>query len=393
MNVLSADIEKELKSYIEKHDINNLFKTMAEALLLDKPENPHQFVVDYLAAKFPDAVTVGATGGGGGSDSDSDSSDDDDDVVDELPELPERLRTNRRRTAVSAEAGVDPAALRKQWEATKQTYPKNESEREKLRGILAKNLLFQRLDGEQTSVVIDSMFPVTKGSGEVIIQQGDAGDLFYVVEAGNPEVYVGDTGAGDGTKVLTYETGDSFGELALMYNAPRAATVKAGAADVTLWALDRLTFKVILMETTQAKRDLHKGFLEKVPILDSLSEYERLTIADALKEESVAEEGKDIIKQDDVGDKFYIIKSGSVSCLRREGVGAPETEVMRLGEGDYFGEISLLTDSPRKATVKTLTPVTVLSLDRRTFERVMGPLKDILKRNMARYESVMRGAL
>ena len=69
-----------------------------------------------------------------------------------------------------------------------------------------------------------------------------------------------------------------------MYNAPRAATCEA-TTPCSLWALDRVSFKVILMKTTISKRNIYKGFLQQVPILAQLTEYEILTIADALQEE------------------------------------------------------------------------------------------------------------
>ena len=75
--------------------------------------------------------------------------------------------------------------------------------------------------------------------------------------------------------VLTCKDGDSFGELALMYDAPRAATV-IGKTDMKLWAMDRLTYKHILMDTTLKKRNMYKEFLEHVPLLRSLDPYERL---------------------------------------------------------------------------------------------------------------------
>lgn len=179
------------------------------------------------------------------------------------------------------------------------------------------------------------MFPEEHNDGDVIIRQGDQGKNFYVVDAGTPEVYLRDKDSDTEKKVLSYTEGDSFGELALMYNAPRAATVKASGA-VKLWALDRLTFRVILQDSTMKKRDMHKTFLEKVrqgglyhfgctyeahcillllpclctcqvKILSNLSEYERLTIADSLVPESYPANTK-IISQGEVGDKFYIIE-------------------------------------------------------------------------------------
>jgi CRP-like cAMP-binding protein len=93
-----------------------------------------------------------------------------------------------------------------------------------------------------------------------------------------------------------------------MYNAPRAATVKC-TSPATLWALDRVTFRRILMENTSRKRRMYENFLEEVPLLVSLEAYERHKIADALESVSFAD-GDVIIKQGDVGDQFYIIEAG-----------------------------------------------------------------------------------
>lgn len=388
------DIQQELQTYIDQHDVHKLVALMVESLLIEKPSNPIQYIVDYLGKKYPDKL-AGRTGAGEAkgedagkeSDSDSDSDDDDDDIGDMAPPPPRTsvMRRGRRRTAVSAEAGVDPKLLRQKWEAEKKTYEKSDAEKDHIRTILKANIFLKNLDDDQTDVIVDSMFPKEYNDGDVIIKQGDPGEEFYVVDSGVPEVYVNKDGAE--VKVLTYGEGDAFGELALMYNAPRAATVKANGA-VKVWALDRLTFKVILMDTTMKKRNVYKGFLEQVDLLKSLSEYERLTIADSLVAETFPA-NHEIIRQYEAGDKFYIIEQGSVVCTQSPAPSEPAVEVMRLKAGQYFGEIALLTQEPRKATVTTAEPTKVLSLDRSTFVRVMGPLKDILKRNMEQYSKVM----
>lgn len=69
---------------------------------------------------------------------------------------------------------------------------------------------------------------------------GDEGDNFYVIDSGEVEVYV------NNQIVLNISEGGSFGELALIYGTPRAATVKA-KTDVKLWGIDRLSYRRILM--------------------------------------------------------------------------------------------------------------------------------------------------
>jgi len=85
------------------------------------------------------------------------------------------------------------------------------------------------------------MFPVSCEPGMVVIAQGDVGDNFYIVESGEYEVFLKQTGD---EKVHAYTSGDAFGELALMYNSPRAATVKCASAG-SLWGLDQNTFRQI----------------------------------------------------------------------------------------------------------------------------------------------------
>ena len=81
-----------------------------------------------------------------------------------------------------------------------------------------------------------------------------------------------------------YQPGEAFGELSLLYNAPRAATITA-KTNVELWALDRRTFNLIVKESAQMKRDKYEEFLKGVPILASMNSYERNKLADSIKEQ------------------------------------------------------------------------------------------------------------
>lgn len=93
----------------------------------------------------------------------------------------------------------------------------------------------------------------------------------------------------------TYEPGDAFGELALLYNAPRAATIKA-KVDCLLWVLDRNTFNHIVKDASMRKREKYEDFLKSVKLLQNMDHYERSKLADAIHEETY-QQGDMVIKE------------------------------------------------------------------------------------------------
>lgn len=213
-----------------------------------------------------------------------------------------------------------------------------------------------------------------------MITQGDQGDFFYIVEKGVFHVYKNDAGfqpgpGGMGEKVATIEPGGSFGELALMYNAPRAATVISAEPGCTLWALDRITFRRILMESSFQRRRMYEKFLSEVPILSTLSSYERSKIADALETQKFPA-GTKIIKEGDPGDNFYLLEDGEAEAFKH----GTEKPVMVYHKGDYFGELALLNDAPRAASVVSKTDVKVATLGKDGFQRLLGPVESIMRR-------------
>lgn len=159
-----------------------------------------------------------------------------------------------------------------------------------------------------------------------------------------------------------------------MYNAPRAATVVSAEPDCTLWALDRVTFRRILMESTFARRRMYESFLEEVPVLSTLTPYERSKIADALETKKYSA-GHAIIKQGDIGDSFFLVESGECDAF----IGGKRESVKHYNKGDFFGELALINDKPRAASVVSSTDVTVATLGKSAFARLLGPISGILK--------------
>ena len=263
--------------------------------------------------------------------SDDEEDDDEEDSSTPAPPPPPVNYNRGRRTSVSAESMAP--TLDKDF--VKVIIPKTEEQKSRISKSIHNNFLFRSCDEEQYTDVVNAMSEKRVSPGDEVIKQGGIGDFFYVVETGNLDVFVSKNGA-PSIKVFQYEDGGSFGELALMYNAPRAATVIA-TAECVLWALDRVTFRRILMENTSRKRRMYEAFLEEVPLLVSLEAYERHKIADAL-ESVVFNAGDVVIKQGDVGDNFYIIESGEALVKRTDDNGV-EHNMPGLKKGDYFGGI------------------------------------------------------
>ena len=135
-----------------------------------------------------------------------------------------------------------------------------------------------------------------------------------------------------GLLVAVLGEGASFGELALIYGTPRAATVRA-ATPSRLWALDRDSYRRILMGSTIRKRKMYKELLSHVSILESLDPWERDTVADALEPVSFAV-GERVVRQGEPGNDFYIIVTGEAAVSQVRVEGEPGQQVRRLGPSE-----------------------------------------------------------
>lgn len=249
-----------------------------------------------------------------------------DTVSDTMPTLNVPPPSSRgRRTSVSAES-MQPSHHHDNY--VKLVIPKSDEQRARIRSAIGNNFLFKNLDEEQYTDIVNAMVEKPVKAQETVIEQGAVGDYFYIVESGQLDCFI------NGKKVTSYSSGGSFGELALMYNAPRAASIVA-VTDCTLWALDRVTFRSILMENTARKRRMYERFLEEVPIFKSLEVYERHKIADAL-DTIQFEDQQVVIREGDVGDNFYLIESGEAVFYKSLPDGTQQ-EVMIGKKGDYFG--------------------------------------------------------
>ncbi|XP_038202026.1 cAMP-dependent protein kinase type I-beta regulatory subunit [Arvicola amphibius] len=339
------DSLKGCEMYVQKHGIQQVLKECIVHLCVAKPDRPLRFLREHFEKleKEENRQILARQK----SNSQSDSHDEE---ISPSPPNPV-VKARRRRGGVSAEVYTEEDAV----SYVRKVIPKDYKTMTALAKAISKNVLFSHLDDNERSDIFDAMFPVTHIAGETVIQQGNEGDNFYVIDQGEVDVYV------NGEWVTNISEGGSFGELALIYGTPRAATVKA-KTDLKLWGIDRDSYRRILMGSTLRKRKMYEEFLSKVSILESLEKWERLTVADAL-EPVQFEDGEKIVVQGEPGDDFYIITEGTASVLQRRSPNEEYVEVGRLGPSDYFGEIALLLNRPRAATVVARGPLKCVKLE------------------------------
>jgi cGMP-dependent protein kinase len=274
---------------------------------------------------------------------------------------------------------------------TKAPSPKTPEERKLMSTALKANENLQTmvsLDDGKIKELTDAAWKETVTAGKMIIEEGDLqADYFYIVQEGAFEIYVSvsDENEGNGTVgeqklQSTVKQGGSFGELALLYLVPRAATVKA-IQNSTVWVIDRNKFKSILMKVSDEKINEYVKYLSRVNVLESLLQDEKKAIAQALVEMHFAQK-EVILEQGEPGNTFYILYDGEVK-IEKDG-----KEVSRLkaenktGTAQFFGERALLDNEGRAATVTVVSETAkALALDRESFNLLLGPLADIIKRS------------
>ena len=191
--------------------------------------------------------------------------------------------------------------------------------------------------------------------GCYVIREGESGSYLYVAAEGEFEVVKA------GKNLGRLGVGKVFGELAILYNCKRTASVRA-VCDARVWALERKVFQHIMVASGIKKIENQKNFLKSVPLLAELPQEMLTKMADVLETEQFLA-GDYIIRQDTAGDTFYILAGGEVRVTKREGDGDEET-IRELVTGDYFGEQALLKTDLRTANIIALSNVECLTLDR-----------------------------
>ena len=381
----------DIQHYID-NKLRNLYEELVTNALLEKPKNIEMFLFNYLKTKNGEIITgaekdellqlrsqLVKINNGTISDSESDYNEEEEEPIDDLP-VPSNRKT-KYRVSVSAEAFGD-------WNK-KQLYhprviPKAEEVRTKIIQVLEKSFMFAALDDVERNVVVNAMEEKQFSPGSIVIQQGDNGNELYLIESGKLECYKLFQGETKPRLLKVYESGESFGELALLYNTPRAASIKAITLSIC-WVLDRECFNHIVKDSAIKKRNQYDTFLSKVELFKSMDYYEKGLLADSLKSIQFAS-GEYVIREGEWGDIFYIIEQGTAIATKTLNPGLPPETVKEYSVGDFFGELALIRGEPRAANIVATSQLKCATLDRRAFKRMLGPIENILNRDAEKYK-------
>jgi CRP-like cAMP-binding protein/ribonuclease BN (tRNA processing enzyme) len=287
--------------------------------------------------------------------------------VEEFRHLPEEVR-KRLILVHTGDARVDSEGLRVAREGeTVELIPSRQSLSDRVR-VLASNSIFEGISRETLHRIAEGSTVVSFKAGEDIVRQGQKGDRFYVITLGKARVVVGDA------LRAVLGKGDYFGEISLLKGDPRTATVQA-ISDGSALALDREMFVELVRQEPSVDRRL-RNVLSVRPLVSQLA-FSRGLSADQLARLSICftkrrcRKGDRVVEEGKRGNAFFILASGEASVLVR-GEKGQERILAKLQPGDSFGEIALLKNVPRTATVEIVSDsAELLELKEKDFHTLM----------------------
>ena len=216
------------------------------------------------------------------------------------------------------------------------------------------------------------MIPLATSAGEHIIRENSTGDFFYVVFSGTYSAYK----EGRSAPIKVYATGDSFGELALLFAKPRQASVVCDTSGC-LYAIDRRTFKRVVSEASMKGKS---PLTEEQKMLKAMTNNIHLAKLTLLQQRKVCElmkkitfkPGEEVIREGRKGNYFYAVASGKLDVTKG---GSPI--LLTYGPNDCFGDMALVAqdgNAKRAATVKARTECVLYALSRSDFRVATGKI-------------------
>lgn len=265
---------------------------------------------------------------------------------------------------------ADPLNLAADYKAP--VHEKTKEETEFINKCLTGAFLFDKLESREKKTLVDAFEKHSVEGGQTIIKQGDIGDFFYIIQRGKVKYLV------DGEEVGKAGRGDFFGELALLYNSPRAATV-ISLHSCELWRVDQMTFRRILASYQIREDSETKALLKNVDFLKDLDDAGLTKIAYLMGTKKV-KAGEHVFKKGEETAHFIIVKSGKLKAadIEIEGKTYPDRE---FGRGGHIGAQAVLKRTKFVANVTAVDDTEVLYLEKDAFIRTCGDYEELITKS------------
>ena len=242
-------------------------------------------------------------------------------------------------------------------------------------GTLKLYSYFSKLSDSALDEISNKLEIVELPAGAEIIKEGTAADAFFLIKSGEVEI-IKKTKWGQDAKITSLKCGEGFGEMALLTCSPRFSSVIAKTS-VTLYKLYKKDFDgIVRLDTAisfmmggQAHSSHEYNKIKTIQPFALLEPEKMFALSDKFTEKKFAF-GEDIIKEGEVGDTYYVIKSGKVAVIKKEEREAPE-QVAIISTGEAFGEEALISGKRRSATCRAIEDTVVLVLSKPDFEKIM----------------------
>jgi len=212
--------------------------------------------------------------------------------------------------------------------------------------------------------------------GETILREGEIGDACYLIASG--AVRVEKTGPSGPVELAVLGPGSFFGEFAVLADQRRHASVTA-IEPVELLEIRRGLLDELVSAHPGVARTLRRFYRERLlstltataPFFAQLTPEERASVVERFRPRRFGR-GSQIIEEGSAGGGLYLILVGEVQVVRAAPEGGGEVVLGTLGEGAYFGEMSLLRGgSVASATVRAARTTEVVQLPPRDFYEVV----------------------
>jgi CRP-like cAMP-binding protein len=242
--------------------------------------------------------------------------------------------------------------------------------------------LFSDLSKNAFIALMERMKMRTAQPGEVIIQEGGKGDSFFIIAQGKVHVEKN----ADGKPLMLASLGDGafFGEMALLSESPRTASVivdePSQLFEISKSVLDQVTKEYSSVQQVLLrfyKQRLLANLMATSRIFKLLTSDQRKELIEKFKSREVPA-NEVILSEGQKGDGLYLILSGRVKVLKLQGE-TKQVVVARLKEGEVFGEMSLLSNAPVSATVTAEKRSIILRLPRKSFAEVLSTHPQLLE--------------